>query len=211
MIDADLDGADWDVPALLLTCLPGRPPTRTTMSDRFCQDLAETLAQIHATGAEGQGNLQPYPLYYDRARAVPLRSLPKLAVWKQASEIVRATPPEPTPTLIHRDFHPENTLWSLNRLTDVVDWTQASWGPSALDLGQMRWDLVLDRGLQLAGRFLTSYQTITGCSTNNQPYWDLVSLFDLLLDGNSVSSGDFDTQDQQRLTRYVETLITRLE
>ena len=119
--------------------------------------------------------------------------------------------PKTDSTLIHRDFHPENTLWSLNRLTDVVNWTQASWGPAALDLGQMRWDLVLDSGLQLERRFLTSYQTITGCSTNNQPYWDLVSLFDLLLDGNSVSSGDFDTQDQQRLTRYVETLITRLE
>ncbi len=209
MIDADLDGADCDVPALLLTCLPGRPPTRTTMSDdRFCQDRAETLAQIHATGAEGQGHLQSYRLYYDRALAVPPRSLPKLAAWEQASGIVRATPPEPTPTLIHRLPPGEHAV-----VTEPPDrrgdWTQASWGPAALDLGQMRWSLVLDSGLQLADRFLTSYQTITGHSTNDQRYWDLVSLFGLLLDGNSVLPGDLDTQDQQRLTRYIETLITR--
>lgn len=212
VIDADLDGTDCDVPALLLTCLPGHPPTRTTMRHhRFYQDLAGTLAQIHATGAAGLGQLQPYRLYYDRLHAAPPRWLPNLSVWDQATRIVQATPPEPVSTLIHRDFHPENTLWSQSRLTGVVDWTQTSWGPAALDLGHMRWNLVLDDGLELADRFLTCYQTVTGHSTTDQPYWDLVSLFDLLLDRDPTNPGDLDTQDQQRLSRYVETLITRLE
>jgi hypothetical protein len=58
--------------------------------------------------------------------------------------------------------------------------------PAALDLGHLKWNLVLDSGLQLADRFLACYQTTTGISSTNQPVWDLVSLFDLLLDGDKA-------------------------
>jgi Ser/Thr protein kinase RdoA (MazF antagonist) len=36
---------------------------------------------------------------------------------------------------IHRDYHPGNTFWSRDRLTGVVDWTQASWGDPRADVG----------------------------------------------------------------------------
>ena len=90
-------------------------------------------------------------------------------VWQQAAEAVRAVPPAASQTMIHRDFHPENTLWSRGRLTGVVDWTQASWGPPGLDLGHMRWNLVLDGGQPIADRFLACYQTLTGTSSTTSP------------------------------------------
>lgn len=53
-------------------------------------------------------------------------------------------------TLIHRDYHPENTLCWAGRLTGVVDWTQASYGPPALDVAHMRWNLAADHGRKVA-------------------------------------------------------------
>ncbi|MGH2744028.1 MAG: phosphotransferase [Thermoleophilaceae bacterium] len=38
---------------------------------------------------------------------------------------------------------PGNTLWRSGRLSGVVDWTQASWGPASIDLEWMRWNLGL--------------------------------------------------------------------
>jgi aminoglycoside phosphotransferase (APT) family kinase protein len=62
----------------------------------------------------------------------------------------------------------------------VVDWTQASYGPPALDLGYMRWNLVADHGQAVADQFLAGYRATVGTPCDDQPYWDLVSLLDLL-------------------------------
>ncbi len=82
--------------------------------------------------------------------------------WARAVAAVREAPPPAVPTLIHRDYHPENTLWSRGRLTGVVDWTQASWGPPELDVAHMRWNLAADHGQQVADEFLACYRAITG-------------------------------------------------
>ena len=130
LVGADIDGALCGVPTLLPTRLRGHPPTAADMAgDRFCPDLAQTLANVHDAGRTFSPRLAPYRLYYNRAEATPPRWLTPRIVWRQAAEAVRAMPPAAGQTMIHRDFHPENTLWSRGRLTGVVDWTQASWGP----------------------------------------------------------------------------------
>jgi aminoglycoside phosphotransferase (APT) family kinase protein len=107
--------------------------------------------------------------------------------------------------LIHRDYHPENTLWSRGHLSGVVDWTQASWGPPGLDLGHMRWNLVADHGQQVADQFLNCYRAATGSACDDQPYWDLVSLLDLLLDGDDP--GDIEPSDLRRFEKYARTQL----
>ena len=109
--------------------------------------------------------------------------MPATAIWAQVTAAVREPPAEVSMTLIHRDYHPQNTLWSALRLTEVVDWTQASWGPPSLDLGHMRWNLVADHGQVVADRFLACYRVAAGATSGDQPFWDLVALLDLLLDG----------------------------
>jgi aminoglycoside phosphotransferase (APT) family kinase protein len=91
-------------------------------------------------------------------------------------------------------------------LTGVVDWTQASLGPPALDLGHMRWNLLLDHGQAVADRFLAGYQAATGRAVDDQPYWDLVSLFDLLLDLED-GPGDIDPNDLRALEDYAATAL----
>ncbi len=208
MVAADLEGARCDVPAMLLTRLPGHTP-RAADADAggFCHQLAETLAQIHDVDGTAEAQLDPYRLYYDRPRATPARWMPATPVWRQATAAVHEPPPPTTMTLIHRDYHPENTLWSRRRLTGVVDWTQASWGPPALDLGHMRWNLVADHGQAVADRFLACYWAKVGAVFDDQPYWDLVSLLDLLLDGDDP--GDIEPHDLQRFEDYAATLLAQ--
>jgi aminoglycoside phosphotransferase (APT) family kinase protein len=198
------------VPAIVLTLLAGHPPRLPeTTATGFCRQLAETLAQIHDVDGAANAELKPYRLYYNRAQASPARWMPATPLWAQVTAAVREAPPPTTMTLIHRDYHPENTLWSRGRLTGVVDWTQASWGPPALDLAHMRWNLVADYGQQVADRFLAYYRATTGQALNDQPYWDLVSLLDLLLDGNNPDDpGDIKPNDLRGFEEYAKTALS---
>jgi aminoglycoside phosphotransferase (APT) family kinase protein len=211
VIAADPAGADCDVPAILLTRLPGHGPRPAGIpGESSLRQLAEALAHIHSVDAAAGPELASYRLYFDRAAAVPARWMPPSLVWEAATAAVRQPPPATTTTLIHRDYHPGNTLWSRRRLTGIVDWTQASSGPPGLDVGQMRWNLVADHGQQAADRFLDCYRAASGRALDDQSYWDLVSLLDLLLDAGDPAGepGDITPADLQRFENYASTLLT---
>lgn len=211
VVAADPQGSRCDVPALLLTCLDGHPPSsaETDDIDAFCSRLAETLAWIHDAGSLAQRQLEPYRLYYDRAHARLPGWIPATPIWEHAAAFVREQPPPTAMSLIHRDYHPENTLWSHGRLTGVVDWTQASWGPLGLDLGHMRWNLVAEYGQHAADTFLAHYRAAAGRVVADQAYWDLVSLFDVLLLGDEP--GDIDQADLDLFEGYAKTALSRGE
>ena len=206
VVAADPDGARCDVPAIILGRLPGHPPgPADTTSSRFCPQLAEALAAIHDAGAGARASLDPYRLYFDREHAEPPRWMRESPVWPRAVAVARQAPPTAVMTLIHRDYHPENTLWSRGRLTGVVDWTQASWGPPELDLAHMRWNLAADHGPAVAAQFLACYRAATGRVPDDQPYWDLVSLLDLLLDAGDP--GDFSPVELRRFEAYAKAAL----
>lgn len=208
-VAADPAGDHCDVPAILLSRLPGHPPRPADARDGsgFCRQLAEALALIHDL-ADAGACLPRYRLYYDRTHAEPARWMPRTPVWERAAAAVRQPPPSAAMTLIHRDYHPENTLWTRGRLSGVVDWTQASYGPRELDLAHMRWNLVADYGQQAADRFLACYQAITGTPLSDQPYWDLIALLDLLLDaGDPAEPGDIEPHDLRRFETYAATAL----
>ncbi len=209
VIAADPAGTDCDVPAILLTRLPGHSPRPADIpGGSSLRELAGALAQIHQADT-ATDQLAGYRLYFDRAAAVPARWMPASPVWEAATAAVRQPPSATTMTLIHRDYHPANTLWSGGRLTGIVDWTQTSSGPPGLDVGQMRWNLLADHGQQAADRFLDCYQAASGRALDDQSYWDLVSLLDLLLDaGDPVGEpGDITPADLQRFEDYASTLL----
>lgn len=205
-VAADPDGAYCDVPALLLTRLPGRPPRPADRHNpEFCAALATALAHIHDVDRPAADRPEPYRLYHERDAATLPSWMPGTAVWRAAIAATREAPPTAAMAFIHRDYHPENTLWSRRRLTGVVDWPQASWGPPGLDVGHMRWNLVADHGQVIADRFLDAYRAITGRALDDQPYWDLVSLFDLLLDGDGP--GDVELVDLHRFEAYAQSVL----
>jgi aminoglycoside phosphotransferase (APT) family kinase protein len=108
-------------------------------------------------------------------------------------------PPGPR-GLIHRDYHPENTLWSRGRLTGVVDWTGASHGPLAVDAGHMRWNLAISYGIDVADAFLR--RTSAG---SDQPYWDVVTALDVLPE---IEPAAWARLDLERFERYVAGALT---
>lgn len=206
VVAADPAGARCDVPAIILRRLPGHPPSpAVAASPGFCAQLAGTLATIHRAGGAAGAGLDSYRLYYDQARAVPAQWMTS-AVWAQATAVVRETAPPTAMTLIHRDYHPENTLWLRGSLTGVVDWTQASWGPAELDVGHMRWNLLADYGQIAADQFLACYRAASGRRLRNQSYWDLVSLLDLLL--NIADPGDIGPDDLRLFEAYARRALS---
>lgn len=210
LINLDSDGTVCDVPALLTDRLPGGPPGQPGDLDSFVMQLAETLPPIHAAAAEAPKQIPPYRRYNDNLDSIePATWARRPDLWRQASVVVAGDPPPASrECFIHRDYHPGNTLWSDGRLTGVVDWTQGSRGPPAVDTAHMRWNLAVAYGLDAAERFLEYYRDLSSNTENDQHYWDLVTVLDVLWE---LEPDDLPpTWDLARFEQYLATVLERV-
>jgi aminoglycoside phosphotransferase (APT) family kinase protein len=179
LVAVDPDAHTCDVPALLITRLGGKPPpSRPPDLSSFLAQLAAALPFIHAV--DPGDRIHAYSPYYEPKRVAvpPWSQHPEL--WEQAIAVFAGPVPDATTTLIHRDYHPGNTLWSDGRLTGIVDWTAASVGSPAVDLAHMRWNLAVDHGIEAADQFLAHHHDLTGARVEHQAYWDVVTAVDVL-------------------------------
>ena len=183
LVAADPGAAACDVPALLITRLPGRQPS-VSPRDRqaFLRQLATALIPIHAVDGRAAAVVPAYRRYHEAAMLLVPEWATRPRVWSRAIEAVTRPDPSGRRCFIHRDYHPGNTLWSRDRLTAVVDWTAGSFGAPAVDVGHMRWNLAVDYGLEAADEFLSLYRDTSGESAEDQPYWDLVTAYDVAAD-----------------------------
>ncbi|MFA1549099.1 aminoglycoside phosphotransferase family protein [Actinomadura chokoriensis] len=178
LVAADPAGAYCDVPALLITRLPGHPP-RPSPDDlpEYLIQAAAALLAVHALN--GASTMPPYvPHNRLDVRRPPKHAL-RPALWERAFEAAARPAPEAPARFIHRDYHADNTLWSYGKLTGVVDWSDASSGPVAVDIACMRRGLALRYGVSVADRFLSSFDQVSGGHVHD-PYWDVRCLLDLL-------------------------------
>lgn len=205
LVAADTSGAHCDVPTLLITRLDGHPP-RPSQSDlpEYLIQLAAALLSVHSLS--GASTMPPYTPYNRLEDRLPPRLAARPAVWEQAMNVVAGPTPAAAPRFIHRDYHPDNTLWSNGRLTGVVDWSNASYGPIAIDIAHMRWNLVLDYDLAAADRFLSAFDQVQG-GYDHDPYWDLRCVVDLLPESEN---GPLDEEKVLLLEDYLERLLSLL-
>jgi aminoglycoside phosphotransferase (APT) family kinase protein len=211
VVAADPDGAVCDVPTLLCVRLPGRPPTQTPPGDLrgFLTQLAQALAAIHTVNGRAHQLVPAYRTYQNLHRhPLPPAWLGRSRVWEQAFQVAIEPAPTTRRCLIHRDYHPGNTLWWQGHLTGVVDWTQGSWGPPGIDVGWMRWNLACDYGLQVADQFLGLWEAATGSKEAHHPYWDVLTAVDLV----AAMDPDPPPRDQGyfRLVQHVTAALSRL-
>ena len=189
LVAADPDAAVCDVPALLLSLLPGGPPDLEGDPDPVVEGLAAALPPIHAVavpgagGAGGPGRGGPVPVpgyhrFYELEQLAPPAWSARPGLWARAFAVAFGPPPPHRPCFIHRDYHPGNTLWTGRRLVGVVDWIGGSWGPPSVDLGHMRLNLVWDLGPEAADRFLAAHHALTGF--DHHPFWDVVAAVDCI-------------------------------
>jgi aminoglycoside phosphotransferase (APT) family kinase protein len=106
-------------------------------------------------------------------------------------------------TLLHRDFHPGNSLWLAGRLTGIVDWTSASWGPPAADLAHLRMNLVLRAGVEAADEARAAFLEAGG-DLGGARYHDLRTVFDFYPDAHLAGVTGVDLE---RVERYLAALL----
>src|SRR6267378_4473671 len=173
LVAVDADGAECDVPAVLMTRIAGHLDLKPRDIDSWLRRMAELLPPIHAVNTAG-AFVPNWVLWDDLRQARPPEWTRKRKDWERLIEISRGPWPDYVPHFIHRDFQHYNVLWSRGRPTGVVDWLNASIGPVELDFAHFRHNLLHDFGYEPAERFAQLYREITGEEPN--PFWEALTL-----------------------------------
>jgi aminoglycoside phosphotransferase (APT) family kinase protein len=162
--------AECGHPALLMTHLPGQVDLRPRRRRAWIQRLADTLARIHQTGTDSFGwwytSWSPHgdvamPAWFDDE-----------ALWLRVREVETVQPSLPSPTFLHRDYHPANVIWLDGAVSGVVDWVNACIGPAGVDVAHCRINLALMHGIEYADDFLGAYVVAVG-GYEHDPHWDV--------------------------------------
>ncbi|OZD01754.1 aminoglycoside phosphotransferase [Rhodococcus sp. 06-235-1A] len=176
LVAFDPTAAHCEYPSLLMTHLPGS----TVLSDPGVAErvplLARQLVEIHAVKAERR------PREYQAMTTAESVVVPVGAdaeVWSAAIDVLRGPVPTYEGRVLHRDFQPGNVLFDVSqnatpRITGVVDWAGASWGPADLDVAHCSTNLALLHGPQWGQRFASAYEEAGGVfseSAQARHYW----------------------------------------
>lgn len=192
----DEDGTEAGAPSLLLTWIDGTPAGEMVDPLVWLQRLAEVSAEIAVI--EPPAWIRPFARYLEAVEAEPPRWAKDRAIWQTAVDIVNQPPPPSPQRFIHRDFHPWNVLWN-QRLAGVVDWSQASIGPIAMDAAHCRANLAIGFDAGVADAFQLMWEAATGQA--HDIYWDLVTCLDFLPDWRPSNRGN------DRLESWVRHLV----
>jgi aminoglycoside/choline kinase family phosphotransferase len=108
------------------------------------------------------------------------------SVWAAAIDVIRKPAPPYEGRFLHRDFHPGNVLFDVPpsgprptptgaaRITGVVDWAGACWGPTDLDVAHCSTNLALLHGPAWGLRFSEAYEQAGGelaATASERLYW----------------------------------------
>jgi Ser/Thr protein kinase RdoA (MazF antagonist) len=172
VIAIDPEGVECEMPALLMTRLPGKPRVWPRDIKQWIHDLATCAAQIHATPI-GPEALPTYRRYERDKPAAPPAWSRRPALWEEAIEVYRGPAPASTESFIHRDFHAGNVLWKDDKVQGIVDWLHGCWGPAQQDLAHCRLNLWLNQGPAAADALVAAYHRVAPSAQPYHPYWDL--------------------------------------
>jgi aminoglycoside phosphotransferase (APT) family kinase protein len=198
LVAVDPNGAECDVPAVLMTRMPGHLELKPRDIDPWLRHMAELLPPIHAIDP-GSTKVQPWQTWDDLRSATPPSWSRRKREWERLIEIARGRRPKYRPTFVHRDFQHYNVLWSRNQPSAVLDWVSASIGPVELDFGHFRYNLLRDFGFDAAERFLKIYREVTGEEPN--PFWEALNFGDQWIR---------DVHNPRDVDAYVASLVARL-
>ncbi|MFG2291463.1 phosphotransferase family protein [Streptomyces sp. NPDC048595] len=180
LVAVDPTAAQCEYPSLLMTYRAGR----TVLDDEGVETrvplLARQLVAIHA--------LRPAerPRKYVALTTADTVVTPMgadAAVWAAAIDVIRRPAPPYEGRFLHRDFQPGNVLFDVPpsrptgaRITGVVDWAAASWGPADLDVAHCSTHLALLHGPAWGLRFAEAYEEAGGvlaAAASERLYWQV--------------------------------------
>ncbi|WP_062107187.1 aminoglycoside phosphotransferase family protein [Bacillus niameyensis] len=216
IINFDIKGEECGIPTVLMSKLEGSVVLQPTNHEKWIEGLARTLAVIHEVEPAG------FPWSYYTYKNVDSLDIPNWSAypgkWRIINEIASGPRPTVKDRFIHRDYHAANVLWSGDSVSGVVDWVNACRGPAGIDVGHCRVDLAQLYGLEAADAFLSAYQKFAGVNFQYDPYWDVISLVDILFGQPQVYTGWTDlgmtglTNQlmEMRLDAYMNSLVEKI-
>jgi aminoglycoside phosphotransferase (APT) family kinase protein len=163
--DAALGG-----PALLMTRVPGKIHLMPRDREQWLRQMAQMLARIHALALDAK----PFESWLDRKHLSPPPDASRAGVWREAIALVAEERAPSRACFLHRDYQHFNMLWSRERLTGVVDWSEACIGPPEVDVGHCRLNLTILFSPDVADRFRELYEAESGHSVD--AWWDVHAL-----------------------------------
>ncbi|MEU6511812.1 aminoglycoside phosphotransferase family protein [Streptomyces sp. NPDC046942] len=183
LVAVDSTAAHCEYPSLLMTHLPGR----TVLDDEGLETRLPLLArQLVAVHAVRPAVRPPEYVALTTADTVVTPEGADGAVWAAAIDVIRKPAPRYEGRFLHRDFQPGNVLFDLPpedpagaagaRITGVVDWAAASWGPADLDVAHCSTNLALLHGPAWGLRFTEAYQEAGGmlaAAADERLYWQV--------------------------------------
>lgn len=178
LVAVDPTAAHCEFPSLLMTHMAGR----TVLDDEGVETrvplLARQLVAIHALRPTER---PPKYVTLTTADTVVTPEGADAAAWAAAIDVIRKPAPPYEGRFLHRDFHPGNVLFDVPppgpggaRITGVVDWTTASWGPADLDVAHCSTNLALLHGPAWGLRFAEAYEEAGGvlaAAASERLYW----------------------------------------
>jgi aminoglycoside phosphotransferase (APT) family kinase protein len=167
LLAADPDGVHCDVPAVVMTEVPGRPLIDPDDRKDWAEQLAACLVGIHAVDLP-----KGIPRYrrWDRPSSPVPTWVTDPGQWLAARNRISGPLPDHETVFLHRDYHPNNVHWQDGQICAVVDWLSACLGPVAADLAHCRWNLAVLADPETAERFTARYRELTGYSENTTEY-----------------------------------------
>ncbi|MFJ7243292.1 phosphotransferase family protein [Kitasatospora sp. NPDC098652] len=180
LVAVDPTAAHCEYPSLLMTHLAGR----TVLDDEGLEArvplLARQLVAIHAVRPAER------PREYEALTTADTVVVPRgadTAAWAAAIKVIRRPAPRYEGRFLHRDFQPGNVLFDVPtarsagaRITGVVDWAAASWGPADLDVAHCSTNLALLHGPAWGQRFAEAYEEAGGvlaAAAGERLYWQV--------------------------------------
>ncbi|MER6738830.1 phosphotransferase family protein [Streptomyces puniciscabiei] len=214
LVAVDPTAAHCEYPSLLMTHLPGR----TVLDDEGLETrlplLARQLVAVHAVRPADR------PREYVALTTADTVVTPEgadAAVWAAAIDVIRKPAPRYEGRFLHRDFQPTNVLFDLPpedsagavgaRITGVVDWAAASWGPADLDVAHCATNLALLHGPAWGLRFTEAYQEAGGklaTAADERLYWQVREPLAFSEEVQSVAQPWRETGRTELTTRVVE-------
>jgi aminoglycoside phosphotransferase (APT) family kinase protein len=177
LLSVDESGQQCDVPALLMTYLPGQIEWSPPDVAGWLEGLVSLLARIHAADDSVQRITRPYEFYAQDSYDPPTW-VSKPVVWERAVEIAERGRPQAGSTFVHRDFHPGNVLWADGRVSGLVDWQSASVGIPDVDVGHCRVNLLSSHDPEVVQRFTHLWEQLAGRTYD--PWADVVTIVGFL-------------------------------
>lgn len=196
VLAVDGTGEESGTPSLLLSLIDGEPAGETASPGAWMGALVDTAISIASLVPPDW--TRRFGRYLEASDAAPPPWAADVGLWRRAIEVVSEPPPAVGRGFIHRDFHPWNVLWN-GGLAGVVDWSQASVGPIAMDVAHCRANLAIGFDEEAADDFRTQWESRTGLS--HLAYWDLVTCVDFLPDWRPSARGN------ERLEGWVRRLL----